>query len=73
MNGDIKDRMPNFMVSSEIDPTVEIIEDNRDINNGFSTSNSGDIPINIQQDMYSDTVSGDVLFNQAGNCTARKI
>ena len=64
--------MNNFIIYSEQDPTIETTEDNVSNNDGFHTSNAGDIPINIEQDITSDTVSGHVVFNQAGSCTQRK-
>ena len=71
-NHDIEESINNFAVYSEQDVTLDITVDNSQRSDGFCTTNSGDIPVNINQDLTRDTVSAHVIFNQAGKCTNRR-
>jgi predicted GIY-YIG superfamily endonuclease len=63
--------MENFIVYTQQDTTLDLTEDNRTTNEGFCTTNAGDVPVNIEQDDRKDIISGHVIFNQVGSSLAR--
>ena len=65
------DSMVNNTVYSEQDTSLDLTADNN-TEFGFATTHSGDTTTNIVQDLRTDTVSGHVIFNQAGSCTTRR-
>ena len=67
----IESLMQNFIVISEQDVTLDTTVDNRNSSEGFMTTNSGDIPVDIQQNTNTELISGHVIFNQVGKCTMR--
>ena len=69
--GEIENRMNNHVIYEEHDPTLDLTQDNKITNSGFATTNAGDIPVNINQDFKTDSVSGHVIFNQVGSCLNR--
>ena len=50
------------------DPALNLTEDNFNVEIGFFTTNAADICVNVEQNLTTDTVSGHVIFNQAGSC-----
>ena len=64
--------MNTHVVFSNQDPTLNQTQDNINTNHGFFTTHTGDSPINILQDQKKLSVTGHVIFNQAGTCTTRK-
>ena len=68
---EVEQNMINHVTYEEQDPTLDLTEDNINIEIGFATTNSADIGINKEQDLTTDTVSGHVIFNQAGSCLNR--
>ena len=68
---EVEQNMINHVTYEEQDPTLDLTEDNINIEIGFATTNAADIGINKEQDLTTDTVSGHVIFNQAGSCLNR--
>jgi hypothetical protein len=64
--------MENFLVTSVQDTTLDLTDDNRQVNIGIPETNAGDIPANVHDRNDSSHVSGHVLFNVAGKCLNRK-
>ena len=67
-------RISEFVTHCVQDTTLDLTIDNQNFNDDlFETTNSADIPLNINQHHHSsDTISGHVIFNQVGHCTIRR-
>ena len=70
-NDDLVESMENFVISSAQDSTLDLTEDNRN-SVGFMSTDTGDLPVDVETSLRSDTVSGHVIFNQAGRCVSRR-
>ena len=66
--------MENFICHTDQDITLDTTEDNVNNDEGFITTNAGDHHNNIIQNNNNngEVVSGHIIFNQVGSCTARK-
>jgi hypothetical protein len=67
----VPDDMDNFILSTEQDFTLDTTDNNLNNNEGFITTDAGDIPSNLSQAENSECISGHVIFNQVGTCTSR--
>ena len=61
----------DIIVNSPIDETLDTSIDNVVNDEGFTTTDAGDEPVNIQQNETMISVAGHVIFNQVGKCTTR--
>ena len=61
--------MDNYLVNTVQDNNPDTTEDKSNTNECFMDTNAGYIPLNIEQNINTDTVSGRFIFNQGYSCT----
>ena len=70
IESDILEKMNNHVVTSAQDSTLDLTEDNYGMSVGFNKTDIGDIPMSVNKASIGHTVSGHVIFNQAGQCVS---
>ena len=60
--------MERFVMTSSLDTTLDLTEDNRIPHEGIIGTNARDILVNVNDGSDHFRVSGHIIFNQVGNC-----
>ena len=60
-----------YTISSPQDPTLDLTEDNCVEGHGFSSTDAGDLPVEVLDASKDDRVGGHVVFTHVGNCISR--
>ena len=66
------DGTANYLTHANIDASYPQTDDNVHMSAGFLTTVAGDIPLDVEQDLSKERVSGHVLYNQAAVCTTHR-
>ena len=63
----------DYVIFPVQDTSINLASDNNVPNEGFGTTNSANISLDVKQNTTdTNAVSGNVIFNQIGNCAMRK-